>query len=92
MNIIYSPESVEDLQRLREFIAVKNEPAAGRIAASLLVAINKLKTFPQLGTDVKAAKSQLIRDLFVDDYIVRYLISEKSIYILRIWHHKEGWK
>lgn len=92
MRIVYSPESIEDLKRLREFIAVKNEPAAGRIAASLLDAISKLKGFPQVGTVVKAAKSQLIRDLFVDDYIVRYLISEKSIYILRIWHQKEDWK
>ncbi|MBU2643108.1 type II toxin-antitoxin system RelE/ParE family toxin [bacterium] len=92
MKIVYSPESVEDLQRLREFIAVKNEPVAGRIATALLAAINKLKTFPQKGTVVKAAKSQHIRDLFVDDYIVRYLISEKSIYILRIWHQKEDWK
>jgi len=92
MRIIYSTESVEDLQKLREFIAVKNEQAENRIAVSLLEAINKLKAFPKMGIEVKMAKSQLIRDLIIDDYIIRYLISEKTIYILRIWHQKEDWK
>lgn len=92
MRILYSPESVEDLQKLREFIAEKNESAAARTAASLLSAISKLKTFPQMGIEVNKANSQLIRDLIVDDFIVRYLISEKSIYVLRVWHQKEDWK
>jgi len=92
MKIIYSPESVQDLQKLREFIAVKNESAASRIAVALLDAINKLKAFPKMGTAVRAANSQLIRDLIVDDYLVRYLISQNSIYILRVWHQKEDWK
>ena len=92
MRILYSPESVEDLQKLRAFIAEKNESAAALTAASLLSAISKLKTFTKMGIEVNKANSQLIRDLIVDDFIVRYLISEKSIYVLRVWHQKEDWK
>ena len=92
MKTIYTPESVRDLQRLREFIAIKNPNAASRIANALQTGIKKLKTFPNLGTDVREDESKMIRDLVLGDYIVRYLLLKESIYILRIWHQKEDWK
>ena len=92
MKIIYTPESVGDLKRLREFIATENPNVAARIAKVLQTGIKKLKTFPKLGVDVKKAESELIRDLVLGDYIVRYLLLEETIYILRIWHQKEDWK
>jgi plasmid stabilization system protein ParE len=30
-----------------------------------------------------------LRDLFAGDYVVRYLISQTSIHILRVWHGRE---
>ncbi|MCP5035707.1 MAG: type II toxin-antitoxin system RelE/ParE family toxin, partial [Actinomycetia bacterium] len=33
-----------------------------------------------------------IRDLYVGNYTVRYLIINEVIYILRIWHGKENEK
>ena len=92
MKIIYTPESVGDLKRLSEFIATENSNVAARIAKALQTGIKKLKTFPRLGIDVKKAESELIRDLVLGDYIVRYLLLEETIYILRIWHQKEDWK
>ena len=92
MKIIYTPESVGDLKRLREFIATESPYAAERIAKALQTGIKKLKTFPMLGIEVKKAESELIRDLILGDYIVRYLLIEETIYILRIWHQKEDWK
>lgn len=92
MKIIYTPEAVNDLQRLREFIEIKNPNAASRIAKSLQIGIKKLKTFPNLGVDVKEDESGLIKDLILGDYIVRYLPLKEVIHILRIWHNKEDWK
>ncbi len=92
MKIEYSPESVHDLTRLREFIAIKNPPAAKRIAMELLAGIKKLGQFPLLGQEVKIAESDQIRDLIIEDFIIRYLISKEIIYILRVWHQKENWQ
>lgn len=92
MNIIYTPESIHDLQRLREFIAEKNPNAAAKTAQALKTGIKKLKSFPKLGTDVPEDESKRIRDLILGDYIVRYLYLEDLIYVLRVWHHKENWK
>ncbi len=90
MKISYSPESIGDLIRLREFIEIKNPSAAQKIAASIYKGISQLKTFPYLGVEVELAPNpEMIRDLIIGSYIVRYLIYSKQIYILRVWHHKE---
>jgi len=36
-----------------------------------------------------APEPDVVRDLIMGNYLARYLITEKVIYILRIWHHKE---
>ena len=90
MNIQYSPEAIDDLVRLREFIEVKNPYAAKRVAAKILTGIEKLKSFPEIGLLVHLAPDpKKIRDLFVSNYTVRYLIGKDTIYILRVWHGKE---
>ena len=90
MKLIYTPESIEDLKRLREFIAIKNPQAASKIGIALLTSIRKLKDFPRLGVKVTAAPNpEIIRDLVVGNYIARYLVLENAIHILRVWHHKE---
>jgi len=90
MNIQFSPESIDDLVRLREFIAVKNPYAVKRVAERLLSGIEKLKVFPEIGLPVqRSPEPEKIRDLFITNYTVRYLIGENAIFILRVWHGKE---
>ena len=90
MKIIYTPESITDLQRLRDFINEKNPAAAKAVAARLIAGITRLKTFPRMGLEVSQAPDpDLIRDLILGKYTVRYLIEAKKIHILKVWHHKE---
>ncbi|MDZ7785266.1 MAG: type II toxin-antitoxin system RelE/ParE family toxin [Halioglobus sp.] len=93
MKVGYSPESIDDLQRVVEFVEVKNPFAARRIAIDLQEGVAKLKQFPKIGLPVsKAPEPEQIRDLYVSNYTVRYLILDEAIYILRIWHNKENEK
>jgi plasmid stabilization system protein ParE len=93
IEVKYSPESLVDLQQVVEFVEAKNPYAARRIAIDLQEGVSKLKQFPQIGLPViKAPDPKTIRDLYVSDYTVRYLITDKSIYILRVWHNKENEK
>ena len=90
MKINYTLESINDLRRLREFIEVKNPITVQRIANELLTGIEKLKVFPKIGLPVQRAPDpEIIRDLFVGHYTIRYLISNNTVFILRIWHGKE---
>lgn len=93
MKIKYSPESIVDLQRVVEFVEVKNPFAARRIAIDLQEGVDKLKLFPKIGLPVlKAPDPEQIRDLYIGNYTVRHLIAEEIIYILRVWHNKENEK
>ncbi len=93
MKIVYTSEVVEDLVRLREFIEIKNPGVAKRVASSLVDGIKKLKRFPYIGVKVSEAPNpELMRDLVLGRYIARYLILDKTINILRIWHQKEDEK
>lgn len=91
MRLSYSPESINDLIRLREFIEFKNPQAAKRIAVSIKKCTNQLKYFSYIGVKVERAPNpDIIRDLIIGNYTARYLIRSEEIIILRIWHHKEN--
>jgi len=91
MNVFYTPEAIDDLQRLGAFIAEKNLAAAQQIAADLLAGIAMLKELPYLGRKVKKAPNlEIMRDLSVSLYVVRNLIHGDEIHILRIWHKREN--
>ncbi len=65
MSLRFTPEAIEDLVRLRIFIEEKNPIAAQRIAKDLLLGMEKLKVFPEIGLKVERAfEPQRIRDLF----------------------------
>ena len=91
MKLVYTDEAIDDLKRLREFIAVHNPSAAGRIATELVSKIELLPDFPGMGTPVELAPvPDSIRDMVFGKYIVRYSAHSSAIIILRVWHELEG--
>lgn len=90
MRLVYTDDAIEDLMRLREFIAVHNPLVAGRIAAELVSKIELLTDFPKLGTPVELAPMpDTVRDMVFGKYIVRYSIHPSTIIVLRVWHGLE---
>lgn len=90
MKLIYSAEAVEDLARLRDFIARHNPQAAARVAKDLLKRIEQLRSFPLIGTDVpQAPVAGTIKDFVFGKYLVRYALTHESLIVLRVWHHLE---
>lgn len=90
MRLKYTKDALQDLTILREFIAVKNPDAAQRISSELVSGIEHLTAFPKMGLEVKEAPNpDILRDIFILDYHVRYLALDETLYILRIWHQKE---
>jgi plasmid stabilization system protein ParE len=93
MRVKYSPESIDDLQCVVEFVEIKNPYTARRIAIDIQEGVDKLKEFPEIGLPVlKANNPEKIRDLYIRNYTVRYLLSDQIIYVLRVWHNKENGK
>ncbi len=91
MKLVYTEEAIEDLKRLRDFIALHNPTAAGRVAAELISKIDLLPDFPKMGTPVELAPvPDTIRDMVFGKYVVRYSVHVSTIIILRVWHELEG--
>tara|TARA_B100000965_G_C19469094_1_gene703261 strand:- start:237 stop:518 length:282 start_codon:yes stop_codon:yes gene_type:complete len=91
VKLVYTDVAIEDLKRLRAFIAVNNPPAASRIAAELVERISALPDFPRMGTPVALAPDpDSIRDIVFGRYVVRYSVHASAIIVLRVWHGLEG--
>jgi len=87
--LIFSRPAVNDLVRLRKFIAENNPEAAQRVAGALVESIHKLIEAPRIGRPVVDIPGE-VRELVVGKYVVRYEVRKTVLYILRIWHGKEN--
>ena len=90
MDLRFTPESLNDLERLRQFLIEAGAPYAKRLANDIVQGLQNLRLFPRMGLRVQQAPDpDVIRDLYIDKYCVRYLITVEIIYILRVWHGRE---
>ncbi len=88
MKIRFSPESVDDLQRLYDFL-VEHDPGAARaVALNLQSAMRRFVELPYLGKPVEGMDAA-VREFVFGRYVIRYMVKEEAIYILRVWHAKE---
>ena len=87
MKLSFSELAVEDLSRLRKFVA-DNHGDAQHVAKQLIGSIRKLLFAPQIGRLILELPGE-VREIVFGKYIIRYAIIENQVYILRIWHGKE---
>jgi toxin ParE1/3/4 len=90
--IIFAPDAVEDIERLRHFLEQTSPAAAQRAMAAILTAIERLTEFPRLGMSTADADiRQIVIRFGASGYIVRYAVVVESgdILITRIWHGRE---
>jgi plasmid stabilization system protein ParE len=91
VKLVYTDETIEDLKRLREFIAIHNPSAASRVAAELVGKIELLPDFPKMGTPVDLTPvPDSVRDMIFGKCVVRYSVHASAVIILRVWHALEG--
>jgi len=91
MNIVWSPEAIEDLVALRAYIAEDNPAAARRVVLHLIQNVAQLiPDNPQIG---RAGRVPGTRELVVPRtrYIVPYRIQRTTIQILRVYHAARRW-
>jgi plasmid stabilization system protein ParE len=90
MELQWTDKALADLARLYEFLASVNKPAAARIVQSLSVAPAGLLVNPRIGEKLEEFAPREVRRILVGHYEMRYEIQESSIYVLRLWHTREG--
>ncbi|SOB58157.1 Plasmid stabilization system [Pseudodesulfovibrio profundus] len=88
MRIRFSPESVQDLKRLHDFLAKHDVETASTTVLNLKAAINRFIEMPRIGRPLEDIEN--VREFVFGRYVVRYLVKDESVYILRLWHSKES--
>jgi plasmid stabilization system protein ParE len=89
--LIWELGALNDLIRLREFIAPHHPKAAKNAARCIIQAANRLLDSPHLGhpMDKIPEFNELTIPFGRNGYILRYRIDGKKIVILRVWHGRE---
>jgi toxin ParE1/3/4 len=87
MKVIVSPEARNDLRLIREYVSQDNPYAASRLAVELLLACDRLETFPERG---RPGQRTGMRELTtVWPYVISYRVKEDAVEIIRIWHGRQ---
>ena len=90
MVLRWTGRALSDLTRLHAFLASVNKPAASRTVQSLTAAPASLLANSRIGERLDEFDPREVRRIFVGHYEMRYEIVGSTIYILRLWHTREG--
>ena len=89
----YAPGAIRDLQRLREFLRLKNSAAAQRAGETIVKAVQILGHQPQVGRPVEDMPDEY-REWLIDfgdsGYVAKYRIDGDAVTILAVRHQKEA--
>ena len=86
--LIWSPQAIEDIKAIAEYIARDSNFYAESIVERIFRAPEKLMQFPKLGRVVPEKNNESIREIFVFQYRIIYEIFESEIHILTVVHGK----
>jgi len=91
MSLIWLPEAKKDLERLFKFLVEKNPTAAEKAMLSIDEAADQLLKFPESGVLMqdRTNRRQSFIPMGKSVYVLRYIIYENIIVIIRVWHAKE---
>ncbi len=89
--VVWLPEALADIARLRLFLEDKSPFAAARAAQTLRDGANLLRSFPELGRPMNDDTDR--REIFLafgaGAYVLRYRIDGDTVAIVRVWHSRE---
>lgn len=90
MKIIWSRRAIRHLAKLRDYIAQDSPDAAADGAGKIVVAVENLSTFPNLGRTGHLAGT---RELVVPGtpYVIRYRIRDNRIELIAVFHGRQRW-
>ena len=84
----WSPEAVEDLESIAEYIAKDSEFYARSVVSKLLMTASEISEQPLIGRMVPEMSQKEIRERFVYSYRMVYRIQNSVITIVAIIHGK----
>jgi toxin ParE1/3/4 len=91
MQVRWSPEAAEDIERIVRHIQQDKPTAAREVATNLYDGITALETFPNRG---RIGWKKGTRELVLTSlpYVAVYRVTKHSIDVLYIYHDAQNWR
>jgi plasmid stabilization system protein ParE len=87
--LVWTSEAQSDLVRLYEFLQPVNPAAAVRVVRQLVAGVKRIPRHPRLGVHLPQFDPREVRRVLVGDYEIRYEVTDRNIFVLRIFHTRE---
>lgn len=87
--IEFARRAEADLDRLAAFLATESRGRAEQAVRRILIGVQSLADFPELGVAVGGGFRQLVLRYGKSGYVLRYRVLDEVILITAIWHGKE---
>ncbi|HXG63495.1 MAG TPA: type II toxin-antitoxin system RelE/ParE family toxin [Blastocatellia bacterium] len=86
--VVWSPEAIEDLESIADYIARDSPQYAMAVVEKALDTASKLSHFPFAGRIVPEVDNENIREKFVHSYRLIYRIEDEEVTIVAVIHGK----
>ena len=86
MRLEWTDPAVEDLQGIVDYIAPDSSLYADAVAERIVLAVERLVSFPRSGRIVAEADDPKIREIIVQSYRVIYRIKQRQVQVLAVVH------
>lgn len=92
IDVVFSPEAYDDLERLEEFLWTTQDPLAAELLAFLLDGLRVLTHQPGVGRPVQPGHRELIISRGRGGYLARYSFdpAQMRVIVLGIRHQREA--
>lgn len=84
--VIWSDESLEDIESIAEFISRDSIHHAQNVVDQIIRIVETLQTQPKMGRVVPELKQTQIREHFIYSYRIIYEIKDEQLHILAVIH------
>ena len=86
LKVVWSPEAIEDLESIAEYIGRDSEFYARAVATKIVAAVRNIESFPWIGRVVPELEDEKIRERFVYSYRIVYHVQATRILIVAVIH------
>lgn len=81
-----------DLRRLSAWVERHSPGKEKQEALRIQTAVNNLAELPRVGKRISVPDQgkEELRELFIAPYVIQYVVAEKAIWVIRLWHYREN--
>ena len=85
--IIWSPQALEDVESIRQFIAREAPRTARSFVQRIFDTVERLQRFPRSGGIVPEARNENLREIRVKKYRIIYrVLDDAAVEIVTVYH------